>query len=81
MFYFHKLWFKLFIFVSYVICRKLGTAVYVGLNIRDGRKTAVKKVMRSLYKLVEMEVETLVNLRHHPNIVDYMVKYIKHTQI
>ena len=28
----------------------------------------------SLYKLVQTEVKTLVDLRHHPNIVDYMVK-------
>ena len=75
LFYFHKLWFKLLTFASYVICRKFSTEVYIGL-IRDGRETAVKKVMHSSYKLVKAEVKTLVKLRHHPNIVDYMVNKI-----
>ena len=36
----------------------------------------MKKVIKDLYRRVKNEVKVLVDLRHHPNIVDYVVKKI-----
>ena len=64
---------KLSSLASYVICRRDDTQIYIGL-IRDGREIAVKRVIKLLYKRLENEVKTLLDLRHHPNILEFMVK-------
>ena len=46
--------------------------MYVGL-IRDGREVAVKRVSREYYKCIINEVDILVKMSHHANIVKYMV--------
>ena len=50
--------------------------MYVGLIYQDGREVAVKRVIKELYRNMENEVKTLVDLHRHPNIVDYVVKKI-----
>ena len=55
--------------------------MYVGLICEDGRPVAVKRVIHELYMRVDCEVETLVKLDSHPNIVKYVVIIFKYLHI
>ena len=57
-----------------LFCRCLGTTVYVGLISDDGREVAVKSLLKDYIKTANNEVDILVKLVNHDNIVSYKVK-------
>ena len=57
-----------------LFCRCFGTTVYVGLISDDGREVAVKRMVKDCLKTTENEVDILVKLASHDNIVSYKVK-------
>ena len=55
------------------ICRCLGTDVFLGINKKDGREAAVKRVHKKNMDMVKTELDHLLKLEHD-NIVRYQVK-------
>jgi len=55
------------------ICRCLGTEVFVGINKKDGREAAVKRVQKMYKNMVKRELDHLLKLEHD-NIVRYQVQ-------
>ena len=64
--------------MPFLCFRSFGTQVYVGM-IEDGRAVAVKEVQKKgkqWKKSMKDEVDILVQLSQHENIVSYVVKSI-----
>ena len=63
-----------------IIFRSSGTVVYLGFITKDGREAAVKRVEKRnderYNRRVDDEVNALVRLNPHPNIVTYMVNLL-----